>query len=99
MGNNLLLKTLLKSVMPTVQKLVESGKTDGFLQELKRKQFERLGRDLAKDESVEILVTTEDDGAEYANIVLLQDLTVTEVLWQEKLSSLITSLFNQSELT
>lgn len=99
MANSLLMKTLLKSVLPTVQKLVESGRTDSFIQELKRKQLDKIGRELSNDESVEILVTTEEDGAEYVNIVLLHDLTVTDVLWQDKLSSLITSLFNQSELT
>ena len=40
MANSLFLKTLLKSVMPTVRKLVDNGKIDGFLQSVKKQYAE-----------------------------------------------------------
>lgn len=98
MANSLLLKTLLKSVMPTVQKFVDSGKVDGYLQQMKSHFAEAA--DLRDGESVEILITTEEDGMEYANIVVMNEvLQITRVLAQDKLSEIVTSLFNQSELT
>lgn len=97
MANSLFLKTLLKSVMPTVRKLVDNGKIDGFLQSVKKQYAE--SEELCKGENVEILITTEIDGCEYANIVVLTpELTVRKLLAQQKLSDLIITLFNQSEL-
>ena len=97
MANNILLKTLLKSVMPTVTKFVESGKIDTFLQELKSRYSQHAN--MAEGESCEILITTEDDGNEYANIVVFdKDLHVRELLAQQRLSDLVTALFTQAEL-
>lgn len=97
MANSLLLKTLLKSVLPTVQKLVESGKVDAFVQDMKSRYAEVAG--LQPGESVEILITTEEDGHEYASAVKIDEsLRVTGVIDQHRLSEIITSLFNQSEL-
>lgn len=97
MANSLLLKTLLKSVMPTVRKLVDNGKIDGFLQSVKQQYAGQ--EELSTGETVEILITTEIDGCEYANIVILTpELTVRKLLAQQRLSDLIITLFNQSEL-
>lgn len=97
MANNVILKTLLKSVMPTVTKFVESGKIDTLLQELKARYS--AGANMAEGESVEILITTEEDGNEYANIVVFdKNLTVKTLLAQQRLSELVTALFNQADL-
>lgn len=48
MANNILVKTLLKSVMPTVQKFVESGKIDALLKELKSRLADRLCTEKSK---------------------------------------------------
>lgn len=97
MANSLLLKTLLKSAMPTVKKLVENGKIDSFLQSIK-KQYAG-SEELMTGETVEILITTEIDGCEYANVVVLTpELTVKKLLKQQRMSDLIISLFNQSEI-
>lgn len=96
MANNLLVKTLLKSVMPTVQKFVDSGKIDTLFRELKARFADRM-----QDEgnTVEILITTEEDGLEYVNVVELdQKLRIRQVMDQQRLSELITALFTEAEL-
>lgn len=97
MANNVLVKTLLKSVMPTVTKFVESGKIDTLFRELKSRFADRL-RD-SENSTVEILITTEDDGLEYVSFVELgRDLRIKQVIYQQRLSELITTLFTQAEL-
>lgn len=98
MANNLLLKTLLKSVMPSVTKFVSDGKLDGLMQELKSKYAGQV--ELENNESIEILITTENDGLEYANIIVLNSATlqVTKLLAQQKLSEIITALFTQADM-
>ena len=97
MGNNILLKTLLKSVMPTVQKFVESGKIDTFLQELKGRYASNAN--MAEGECVEIILSTEANGAEYASVVVFdKEMRVKTLLAQQRLSELITTLFTQAEL-
>lgn len=96
MANNLLVKTLLKSVMPTVQKFVDSGKIDTLFQELKSRYADRLQDE---ENTVEILITTEEDGLEYVNVVELDpELRIRQVMDQQRLSELITALFTQAEL-
>ena len=96
MANNLLVKTLLKSVMPTVQKFVDSGKIDTLFQELKSRYADRLQDE---ENTVEILITTEEDGLEYVNVVELDpELRIRQVMDQHRLSELITALFTQAEL-
>ena len=96
MENNVLTKMLLRSVMPTVQKFVESGKIDAIFKELKS-QYSVFVDD--PDSSVEILITTESDGVEYVNVVALtKDLRVTKLLYQQQLSGLITDLFTKADM-
>lgn len=96
MANNLLVKTLLKSVMPTVQKFVDSGKIDTLFRELKARFADRLQNE---ENTVEILITTEEDGLEYVNVVELDpELRIRQVMDQQRLSDLITTLFTQAEL-
>lgn len=96
MANNLLVKTLLKSVMPTVQKFVDSGKIDMLFRELKARFADRLQ---GEENTVEILITTEEDGLEYVNVVELDpELRILQVMDQQRLSDLITALFTQAEL-
>ena len=96
-NGNILVRTLLKSVMPTVNRFVESGKIDTFLQELKLRYSSQAN--MAQGDSVEILITTEEDGKEYANIVLFgADMKVKEVIVQQRLSELLNALFNQADM-
>lgn len=96
MANNILVKTLLKSVMPTVQKFVDSGKIDTLFRELKARFADRLQNE---ENTVEILITTEEDGLEYVNVVELDpELRIRQVMDQQRLSELITTLFTQAEL-
>lgn len=97
MANNVLVKTLLKSVMPTVTKFVESGKIDTLFRELKSRFADRL-RD-SENSTVEILITTEDDGLEYVSFVELgRDLRIKQVMHQQRLSELVKTLFTQADL-
>lgn len=97
MANNVIVKTLLRSVMPTVQKFVESGKIDTLFRELKHRYAECLSD---PENSVEILITTEDDGLEYVSVVELDpiELHIVKIMDQQRLSELITTLFSQAEL-
>lgn len=96
MANNILVKTLLKSVMPTVQKFVDSGKIDTLFRELKARFADRLQNE---ENTVEILITTEEDGLEYVNVVELDpELRIRQVMDQQRLSDLITALFTEAEL-
>ena len=96
MANNILVKTLLKSVMPTVQKFVDSGKIDTLFRELKSRFAERLQNE---ENTVEILITTEEDGLEYVNVVELDpELRIRQLMDQQRLSDLITALFTEADL-
>lgn len=96
MANNVLVNTLLKSLMPTVRKFVEGGKIDALFQDLKGRYDGFLH---APDNSVEILVTTEEDGNEYVNVVeITPNMQVVSVCFQQRLSELVTTLFTQAEL-
>lgn len=97
MANNVLVKTLLKSVMPTVTKFVESGKIDTLFRELKSRFADRL-RD-SENSTVEILITSENDGLEYVSFVELgRDLRIKQVMHQQRLSKLVKTLFTQADL-
>lgn len=90
------MKTLLKSVIPTVQKFVDSGKIDTLFRELKARFADRLQNE---KNTVEILITTEEDGLEYVNVVELDpELRIRQVMDQQRLSELITALFTEAEL-
>lgn len=90
------MKTLLKSVIPTVQKFVDGGKIDTLFRELKARFAERLQNE---ENTVEILITTEEDGLEYVNVVELDpELRIRQVMDQQRLSDLITALFTEAEL-
>lgn len=96
MDNNILVKTLLKSVMPTVQNFVDSGKIDTLFRELKARFSDRLQDE---ENTVEIIITSEEDGLEYVNVVELDpELRILKVMDQQRLSDLITTLFTQAEL-
>ena len=96
MANNALVNTLLRSLMPTVRKFVDSGKIDGLFQELKGRYDGFLH---SPENSIEILVTTESDGLEYVNVVeITPELQVVSVCFQQRLSELITTLFTQAEI-
>lgn len=96
MENNALTNLLLKSLMPAVRKFVEGGKIDALFQELKSR-YQGLRNDT--NDSVEILITTESDGLEYVSVIELDPkLCVKKVMFQQRLSDLITELFTQAEL-
>lgn len=96
MNNGLLMQALLKSAMPTVSKLVGSGKIDAFIRSIKDEYIEKTS--LQDNESVEILVTTEADGLEYLNVVVMdRDCRITDVLAQSKLSDTIIHLLEQAQ--
>ena len=95
-NNNILLNTLINAAMPTVEKLVGSGKIDNILQQLKKTYGQKVS--LWDGESIEILVSTEDDGCEYLNIVILgDDKRIGSVLYQRKLSETIVELLKESK--
>lgn len=82
--------------MPTVQKFVDSGKIDTLFRELKSRFANRLQNE---ENTVEILITTEEDGLEYVNVVELDpELRIRQVMDQQRLSELITALFTEAEL-
>lgn len=96
MNNSIIMQALLKSAMPTVSKLVGSGKIDAFIRSIKDEYIEKTS--LQDNESVEILVTTEADGLEYLNVVIMDsDCRITEVLAQSKLSEIIIHLLEQAQ--
>lgn len=96
MAGNAFVKTLLKAAMPSVRKITESGKIDAFIQDIKKRLSENTV--VPEGGSVEILVTTEEDGCEYANVVVIdRDIRVLGVLAQQKLSDLINTLLTQAE--
>lgn len=93
---SVLTKMLLKSVMPTVTKFVESGKIDSLFREIKTRFSESM---MLPEDSTEILITTEADGLEYVNVVeMTQDHCIVQVMHQQRLSQLINELFTQAEL-
>lgn len=96
MGNNILMQSLLNAAIPTVEKLVGSGKIDIMLQDLKE-HYRNLA-DLEDNESVEIILSTEADGCEYLNIVVIDaEMRIRNVMYQRKLQDAIIQLLKQSK--
>lgn len=96
MANNALVNTLLKSLMPTVRKIVDGGKIDALFRELKGRYNGFLH---SEENSVEILVTTEEDGNEYVNVVeITPKMQIVSVCFQQRLTDLVTTLFTQADL-
>lgn len=96
-NNNIIMQTLVKAAMPTVEKIVSSGKIDSMIQGLKQSYREAV--DLGPDESIEVLLTSEADGCEYLNVVIMnKNMTISDnILYQRKLSDAIVSLLNESQ--
>lgn len=96
MASNAIVNTLLKSLMPTVRKIVDGGKIDALFQDLKGRYDGLLH---AEENSVEILVTTEEDGNEYVNVVeTTPEMKIVSVFFQQRLTKLVTTLFTQADL-
>ena len=96
MGSNVLVQTLVKAAMPTVEKIVNSGRIDEILRELK--DMYRRKTELPEGYSVEILVSTEKDGCEYLSVVTLSPHNKIEgVLYQNKLSETIVEILKESK--
>ena len=97
MGNNLLMQSLVNAAIPMVEKLVNSGRIDQMLRSLKDSYREK--HSLGPDESIEILVSSEADGCEYLNVVIInEEMTIKDnILYQRKLSDAIISLLKESQ--
>lgn len=96
MGNSGLMGMLVNAAMPTVEKIVGSGRIDEILRELKNDYRRRT--ELPEGYCVEIMVTTEDDGCEYLSVVTLSpDKRIDKVLYQSKLSEVIVAILKESK--
>lgn len=88
---------LIKTLTPIVQKLAESGKIDGVIQAVKDEQVKQL--ELTDNETVEIMITTENDGKEYVSLVVLYNnstiKTIKEVLRSMPVGELIVELLKK----
>lgn len=84
---------LVKSLTPTIRKFAESGKLDGFFQHIKKEASKNLN--LLEEETVEIMITTEDDQREYVSLVILYNGKMVEkVLNTMPLADMITQLLS-----
>lgn len=91
-----MMNTLLKAAIPTVEKIVTGGKIDNMLRQLKQSYRDRM--ELSESDNVEILVSSELDGCEYLNIVILgSGMCIKKVLFQQKLSEAIINLLKDSK--
>lgn len=96
MSNNILMQTLVKAAIPTVEKIVTGGKIDNMLRQLKQSYRDKL--ELSDGDNVEILVSSELDGCEYLNIVILDaGMRIKDVLYQQKLSEAIIKLLKDTQ--
>lgn len=94
MGNSLM-GVIVNAALPTVEKFVSSGKIDAILKELKKSFSDRVPDGC----SIEILITTEEDGFEYFNVVSLMspESRITSVLYQKKLSEALIEILKESK--
>lgn len=91
MASSIILKTMLNSFLPTVNNLIESGKIDSYIQAAKDEYAQQLN--LQDDESLEVLVSTETDGKEYFNLVVIdKELHITKIVLQQPLTDFIKQL-------
>ena len=83
----MLLNGILKSIMPKVNNFCDSGKIDSLIREIKKPYNEQVNA----GNSVEIMISTENDGSEYVSVVELEpvSLTICRIFQQMKLSELI----------
>lgn len=85
---------IVKTFAPTIKKIAEGGKIDGFFQSIKKERTEGLY--LMEGETVEIMITTEEDGKEYVSLVILYDgQTIQKVLTQIPLSEMIIQILSK----
>ena len=90
------MQTLVKAAIPTVEKIVTGGKIDNMLRQLKQSYRDSVY--LYEGESIEILVSSENDGCEYLDIVILDaEMRIKKVLYQQKLSEAIINLLKESQ--
>lgn len=90
------MQTLVKAAIPTVEKIVTGGKIDNMLRQLKQSYRDKL--ELSDGDNVEILVSSELDGCEYLNIVILDaGMRIKDVLYQQKLSEAIIKLLKDTQ--
>lgn len=96
MASNLILQSMLKTFLPTVSKLIDSGKINQFIQEAKQEYASQLS--LQDDESLEVLITTEADGNEYFNLVIIDtELKITKVVLQQPLTDFVKNLISKAQ--
>ena len=94
--NNMLINGIIKSFAPTIDKLVDGGKIDTFVQDLKKESAAKIR--LMDDECVEIMLTTEKDGREYVSFVVMDSsLKIQRVIRQMKLGELIKLILTQAK--
>lgn len=87
---------MLKTFLPTVSKLIDSGKINQFIQEAKQEYASQLS--LQDDESLEVLITTEADGNEYFNLVIIDtELKITKVVLQQPLTDFVKNLISKAQ--
>ena len=84
---------LVKTFSPTVRKLAENGKIDGFFRSIKEEHASK--EELSDGESVEIMITTEDDCREYVSLVILSGGTISKIITSMPLSEMIIKLLEQ----
>lgn len=90
--NEMVIKSLIKPLLPKAKTFVASGKIDGFLQERKKQYSNQVNI----NETVEILVTTEGND-EYVNFIALENGLNQRfrVISQMRLTELLVSIIDQ----
>lgn len=82
---------IIKTFAPTIRKLAEGGKIDGFFRSIK----EEHAKNLNEGETVEIMITTEDDGREYVSLVVFSGGVVSQIVTSMPLSEMVIKLLEQ----
>jgi len=84
---------IIKTFAPTIRKLAEGGKIDGFFRSIKEEHAKNLN--LNEGETVEIMITTEDDGREYVSLVVFSGGVVSQIVTSMPLSEMVIKLLEQ----
>ena len=95
--NNGIVQTLLKTFSPSITKLLEGGKIDAIIQQAKKEYSERCN--LYPGESMEVLISTEEDGREYVNLVVMDgSMYINKVVFQQPLADFVRNILNNANI-
>lgn len=90
----MLIKTIVRQLIPIAKPYIENGSIEVFIDELKVNSLKNKGIDLTENQTAEIIITNEKDKKNHVSIIVLEDMQIKQIIESMPLSDLILKLLN-----